>query len=510
MGAAIASSLLRAAGGPTWSQYASGPTLRMLFGGYGAPDCWAVLRACRQVDDGSGFIGYDELQQVVSLADCSQLFLWDWLSQHGELINTRELMVAVIVFSSARLEEKARILMSVFDVTRCGVCTGAEIAEMCGMVLNTLGRCTHTVVKPKDVSLKLKAELHELLPEFRERVRRYGRDAVFDRERLVGHSELDALLLPTIRPQYDRLPIAGPQPADSARPPPAQSRGGGGPAVRVLVQVPQSPVRAKRVVPVRPLHEGLSHLAWMDDLEEAPRSADACQLPTLDDDPWEIPDAAELAAVPARRWMVIHSVDFGDVARDIAGFSRLFAKSVAAALGLPPACVEVLNVTQGSIVVEFLLRLPARSANAHSLALLLEQQLQHPHSALRRGQLALYAAGAELLAGEPQRVATPQNQEPRAPPVQVDQAVQVDPRELELPKPPKLVRRTRSKALAAKDGGPDEEGDVVARVRSAILELGRLRHRAAEAEAALAEAGDDARRRKLLIEELRGEAALLS
>lgn len=49
---------------------------------------------------------------------------------------------------------------------------------------------------------------------------------------------------------------------------------------------------------------------------------------------------------------------FSTIAGDLPGFRQLFCKSICSALGLPAHgnCVEVLNVSSGSIVVEFLLR----------------------------------------------------------------------------------------------------------------------------------------------------------
>ncbi|CAK9022796.1 unnamed protein product [Durusdinium trenchii] len=82
---------------------------------------------------------------------------------------------------------------------------------------------------------------------------------------------------------------------------------------------------------------------------------------------------------------------FAAIAKDLPGFRQLFCKGLCSALGLPAHgnCVEVLNVTNGSIIVEFLMRPRAHtdSRSAFELSQLLEKQLSSPYSALRRGPL---------------------------------------------------------------------------------------------------------------------------
>merc|ERR1712061_731891 len=96
--------------------------------------------------------------------------------------------------------------------------------------------------------------------------------------------------------------------------------------------------------------------------------------------------------------------EFPNVASDLAGFSSLFTKCVARALGLPSACVEVVNVTHGSVVVEFVLRrspVGSDERTASNLLALLERQLANPISAIRKGLLAVHLANTELLTAEP-------------------------------------------------------------------------------------------------------------
>jgi hypothetical protein len=119
--------------------------------------------------------------------------------------------------------------------------------------------------------------------------------------------------------------------------------------------------------------------------------------------------------VPVMAWMVIHGGDFADVAKDLAGFRRLFTKSVSAAIGIPVGCIEVQNITRGSIVVEFLIHPPLRGGDTRdvaSLVLSLENQLRASYSALRKGPFGPYAESAELLAGNPSRAATPPGMTP--------------------------------------------------------------------------------------------------
>ena len=84
---------------------------------------------------------------------------------------------------------------------------------------------------------------------------------------------------------------------------------------------------------------------------------------------------------------------FSSIAGDLPAFRQLFCKGLCSALGLPAHgnCVEVLNVSSGSIVVEFLLRPRAHtdSRSAFELSQLLEKQLCSAYSALRRGPLGL-------------------------------------------------------------------------------------------------------------------------
>merc|ERR1712176_682892 len=146
------------------------------------------------------------------------------------------------------------------------------------------------------------------------------------------------------------------------------------------------------------------------------------------------------------RWMVMPGKDFATIAKDLPAFHRLFIKCVSHSLGLPSGCIEIVNVTKGSIIVEFFIHSNGRAGceSGASAALdLLVQQIATPHSALRKGQLGTYVEGAELLAGEPKPRVTAQ------PAVVVaaatdgvapahDQAVQTDTAFLPTPRPPKV------------------------------------------------------------------------
>eukprot|EP00913_Durusdinium_trenchii_P003130 g2892.t1 len=95
------------------------------------------------------------------------------------------------------------------------------------------------------------------------------------------------------------------------------------------------------------------------------------------------------------RWLIIQNHEFAAIAKDLPGFRQLFCKGLCSALGLPAHgnCVEVLNVTNGSII---------DSRSAFELSQLLEKQLSSPYSALRRGPLGKFLGNAFLLSASPQ------------------------------------------------------------------------------------------------------------
>jgi len=112
--------------------------------------------------------------------------------------------------------------------------------------------------------------------------------------------------------------------------------------------------------------------------------------------------AAKAAIKPVKAFMVIHGADFASVSRDLPKFRHTFIKGIAKALDVPSGIITVLDVTPGSVVVEFLVYPPTRGGDKRSATdLLVEvaEQLITSRSALRRGHFAQYATSAELLVG---------------------------------------------------------------------------------------------------------------
>jgi len=103
---------------------------------------------------------------------------------------------------------------------------------------------------------------------------------------------------------------------------------------------------------------------------------------------------------PAKGMLVIHGFNLEDIEKDFARFRYLFVKGVSSALDIPSGCVEILDVTQGSIRLEF--RLHASPAgrgdrrDGAELMAALQEQLVSASSHFRRGKFAEYAASAEL------------------------------------------------------------------------------------------------------------------
>lgn len=224
MGSGFARALSRTVNGTgegtPWARSERGPQLRKFFGAYTHGDIWAVYRRLRQVDaTNCGYLTFDELQQVIRLAEFQLIFIWDIFSRQNEFIEVKELLTMLAVFSSARLVEKGRFLMTIFDASQTGMCTGAEVAELCTSVLGVLARCTSCVTKPKEVAADLRDDLIRLLSEYREAAKRGSPESTFNGARVIAHSELEKLL-PPIRSKYEELPMAGAPPADSPAPPP--------------------------------------------------------------------------------------------------------------------------------------------------------------------------------------------------------------------------------------------------------------------------------------------------
>ncbi|CAE8608515.1 unnamed protein product, partial [Polarella glacialis] len=189
---------------------------------------------------------------------------------------------------------------------------------------------------------------------------------------------------------------------------------------------------------------------------------------------------------------------------------------VCSALGLPAhgGCVDVLNVTPGSILVEFVLRPPAFGSDGRTvedLIMLMEQQIANPHSALRRGQLAQHLSSAVLLVAEPQRDA-----DAVAKPVwaalgsdsldvtvdRVDMETQTDSTELGTPRAAKVKHAAASGACTEA-----EQEEAAARIREAVKELQALKARTAKAEAAERAALEEVRKRDDIITELSSDFA---
>jgi len=256
----------------------SGPTLRKLFGAYRNPDFWAVYRRFRAIDDGNGWVSYEELLQCVALQEYHLLFLWETFSQQNELISARELMTVICIFSSAPLFEKGKFLLSLFDDSHTGLNTGAEIASILHQVLSVLTKCTGIPVKVKEVRDQLKSVLPDILPKFAEAVERCNgkSELAFTTERFIGQIELEELL-PTIQHTYESLPIALPPPSNACAPPPPDW------ATPSSLEkgVSKAPSAAPKAAPENSGATGkklskaeLAHLEWMSKLEEDEQAED--------------------------------------------------------------------------------------------------------------------------------------------------------------------------------------------------------------------------------------------
>merc|ERR550534_1249245 len=191
-----------------WQAKARGPTLRRLFGAYLNEDLWSTLRRLKQIDDNQcEYLSFEESQQLLKIPDFHLMFLWDLFSRQNSLVLVRELLTTICVFSSAELEDKGRFLLSVFDTSRTGQSTGAEVATLCSTVLGVLARCTCAkVVKPGAVSSALREELPSLLPQYREVLKRKGightsAEQFFESERLITMDML-GFLLPDLQATY--------------------------------------------------------------------------------------------------------------------------------------------------------------------------------------------------------------------------------------------------------------------------------------------------------------------
>lgn len=489
----VASAFLQTATSDAWDGLGRGPTLRKIFGAYGVQDCWAVQRRFRQIDDGDGFVGYDELQQLVCTEEFSLLFLWDMFSQQNELMDITELLTVVCLFSSARLEEKGKFLLASFDKSKLGVCTGAEISQLCFVMLGVFSKCTGSpAAKIRDIATALKTDLPDLVPAYQEAMQLVGSEATFHKERVIHHSDLERMLQP-VHSSYDRLPVARPAPAGCS-PPPSLTWGvasspKAGPQAGARGAVPEVTSKSREMATASANHDE-PHLAWMRKLEPEPQN--------------KIEDAG-VDNASIRHWLLLHTTDFATIAKNLNAFKRLFVKSVSMAVGLPQSCVEVVNVTNasgvgGTILVEFFFhppQIPGDSRGPSTFILMLDQQLHCSHSALRKGQLGVHLSGAQSLANEPRRAASPPctaETTVGARAVTSEQGSQTESAELiAVPWP---VKRPTAKIKE----GP--EAELQTQIRAALRTLEAMRKRTVKAEAAQVHAVSELEARQEALDEL--------
>jgi Ca2+-binding EF-hand superfamily protein len=441
MGQVCAGFLQKVANQEAFDRKQCGPTLRRLFGAYKNPDFWAVYRRFRAVDDGNGYVSYEELLQCVSISEHQSLFLWETFSQQNELIYARELMTVICIFSSATLDEKGKFLQALFDGSHTGMNTAAEVASALHMVLAVLTKCSGIPVKVKEVREQLKSILPDLLPTWVDALERSNgkSEEAFNSARFIGQIELEKLL-PSIKATYETLPIAGPPPMGASQPPPPDW------ATPSSLEKGQAKVPEKKTSAAahgssaKVLSKGdLAHLSWvasMDDEDGGEGKENTKPKATLGADGEEIPSLAS-----AKGWMVIYGTDFAAVAKDLHSFRHLFLRSVSTALGIPMGCIEVINISRGGanggLVVEFNLQPSGRGGDTRdgeTLKEALAQQLLVPHSALRKGAFKEYVTSAELVErpskGGSSRPATsdgrPQSQNGKSAVHRRDQEVQTD------------------------------------------------------------------------------------
>lgn len=275
---------------------------------------------------------------------------------------------------------------------------------MLHMVLAVLTKCTGIPVKIKEVRDQVKITLPDLLPTWVDALERcQGKSEVaFNTDRFIGQIEMEQLV-PSITAVYETLPIAGPPPP-GAMPPPPPDWATPSTLEKGVPKVKDMKPKAAAGPTTKALNKAdLAHLEWMSKLDEEQEEGEEgkenfrvnSQRPVATGDFEQEDDDA-----PAKSWMVIYGTDFSAVAKDLHKFRNLFMRSVASALGIPMGCIEIINITRGSIVIEFNI-LPSRrggdTRNAETLKQALAQQLSLPHSALRKGPFKDYVQSAELV-----------------------------------------------------------------------------------------------------------------
>eukprot|EP00931_Biecheleriopsis_adriatica_P008208 TRINITY_DN109422_c0_g1_i1.p1 TRINITY_DN109422_c0_g1~~TRINITY_DN109422_c0_g1_i1.p1 ORF type:complete len:515 (+),score=112.25 TRINITY_DN109422_c0_g1_i1:83-1627(+) len=511
MGGSFSASLSLAAPHERWNMKGRGPKLRQLFGGYRGQDVWAVQRKFKSMDDGHGFLSFEEVQDLLYFEEPGLLFIWDLFSQQNELMNAKELLTVVCTFSSAPIEEKVRFLLAVFDASNRGLCTGKEIADMGLMVLTVLGKCTGVNTRAKEVTPQISAELARLVPVFAEVVEVYGEKEAFQSERVIGQLEVDRNITPSVRDIYEQLPLVEAV-TDTALPPPP-----GWATAQAKEQVPvklddsmhrkEREVKEEENVPIG-ADPALQHLSWMRRLEDkgTGTTRDAAYPAAVS----YIDSAPEPSA--AQRWVVMRETDFSVIAMDIPGFKRVYCKSLCSALGLPAHgdCVQVVNATSGSgsIVVECILRPRSHtdSRTGNELAKLLEKQLSSPHSALRKGPLAPYLRDAIILAAAPQAVCDAEfsgvPESPAPTPKKKSRNISTQTNTFELGTPRAGVVKG---AAASGSCSALEEESFLAQIRDAIRSLESARQRQTRAKLGEKKAYEEITKRDTLIQQLRDE-----
>lgn len=435
MGAGIGSQFEKAVPSDKWATAERGPTLRRLFGAYLNADIWAAWRRARPFDEGDGFLTYDEYQQVVSMETFNLLFVWDIFNQQNELLSVKELMIVICIFSSAHLAEKGKLLMSLFDKSKTGTVTGAEVAQMCSAVLAVLCKCCRTKIKEKEIFGILRSELPDLLPAYKDELDRGeypSAEALFQNCRVIGHTELE-WILPSIREAYADLPISGEPPPGAIPPPPPEWASKGDANSSHITPAGTGQKAAKSLgkgegAPNKLSESQLEHLKWMSGIGDEGKENMAATNQSLNR------TGVDKSMPPVRGSMVIHGTDFAVVAKDLPAFKRLFIRSISASLGLPAGCIEVRNISRGNLVIDFTIHASGRGGDTRdppALMLALAGQLQTAHSALRKGAFAEYAECAELVSGEPGRPSsgpsTPPGESSGMKPVHHDIGVQTDP-----------------------------------------------------------------------------------
>lgn len=397
MGGGYSAILSRTVTNDVWEEKANGPTLRRLFGAYLNSDNWAASRKFRAVDDGNGFISYDELQKMVYMEEHDLLFIFDIFAQQNELVDAKELLTMICIFSSAMLEEKGRFLMALCDVSKTGTCTGAEIAQLCVLICTVLSKCTGVVVKAKECIKVAKQDVPQILAvQFADAVKQHGIEKAFTNERLISQNELD-LLLPSLREVYASLPVHGPPPQDSLPPPATEWGAASRDELRNVPKKADAKGDSRKGQFLKSAVKGiteadLAHLTWMTKLDEDGNDGNLLRMA-----------AGEVSTLDTKRksstkYMLFHSKHFAAAARDIATFKRNFKKGVASAIGVPSSAVEVINVTRGC--VEFTLMGDAER-DGETLMELVGAQLASAHSALRRGTFRPFVEGAEVVDEDP-------------------------------------------------------------------------------------------------------------